>query len=98
MKADQECNSEKAEGMQLCKNVLVAEPWALIDGIYDRGVGKRQAKKTPKFFIWTTEWMPVQFPDMIMPGEGEKKKKTKERRALKSTKNSVLDLLVWGIY
>lgn len=83
MKADQECNSENAEGMQLCKNVLVAEPWALIDGIYDRGVGKRQAKKTPKFFIWTTEWMPVQFPDMIMPGEGKKKKKNKGEEGIK---------------
>ena len=71
------------------QNVLVAEPRALSDGIYDRGVGKRQAKKTPRLLIRATEWMPVQFPEMVKPGEGEKKKKSKERRALKSTKNSV---------
>ena len=68
----------KCWGDAAVQNVLVAEPRALSDGVYDRGVGKRQAKKTPKFLIWATEWMPVQFPEMIKPGEGKKKIKGKE--------------------
>lgn len=48
MKADQGVTVKMLRDAAV-QNVLVVEPRALSDGVYDRGVGKRQAKRLPSF-------------------------------------------------